>query len=148
MADRLDCGIGIVAHDISDGLNTMLLVTRGALPQEKDFTFLFADAAAPILGGLIVLTSALSAAGLGCVFGANISEFFLVHGNGRSFARSAPPLSYVCGYDCYAGRHSLYLRSDDTRGFTLSKSQKTSSFRIARYPRSRFPVDLTASFLS
>ena len=81
MADRLDCGIGIVAHDISDGLNTMLLVTRGALPQEKDFAFLFADAAAPIVGGLIVLVSALRSSPWLC-FWELTSGFFLFTATG------------------------------------------------------------------
>ena len=75
--------IGIIAHDISDGLNTILLVTRGARRQKKDFAFLFADAAAPITGGFIVLTSALSAAGLAVFLRLTSSNFswFTATGN-------------------------------------------------------------------
>jgi ZIP family zinc transporter len=73
--------IGIIAHDISDGLNTMLLVTRGARPQKRDFLFLFADAAAPILGGLIVLASALSPQSLAMFLGLT-SGFFLFTATG------------------------------------------------------------------
>ena len=43
--------VGIIVHDITDGLNTILLVTRGGSPQKKDFAFLAADAIAPILDG-------------------------------------------------------------------------------------------------
>jgi zinc transporter ZupT len=73
--------IGIIAHDISDGLNTMLLVTRGAQPQKKDFAFLFADAAAPIMGGLIVLASSLSQQSLAVFLGLT-SGFFLFTATG------------------------------------------------------------------
>jgi zinc transporter ZupT len=44
-----------VVHDTSDGLNTILLVTRGAQPRRTDWAFLFADALAPIVGGLLAL---------------------------------------------------------------------------------------------
>jgi zinc transporter ZupT len=73
--------IGIIAHDISDGLNTMLLVTRGAPPQKKDFAFLFADAAAPVIGGLIVLASSLSQRSLAVFLGLT-SGFFLFTATG------------------------------------------------------------------
>ncbi|HEY4047006.1 MAG TPA: hypothetical protein VGM27_09075 [Acidobacteriaceae bacterium] len=46
-------GLGIVAHDICDGLNTVLLSTGGRNPEWKDYGFLALDALAPILGGLI-----------------------------------------------------------------------------------------------
>jgi ZIP family zinc transporter len=52
--------IGIVAHDLSDGLNTMLLVTRGELAGPREYRFLFADALAPVLGGVVVLESRIS----------------------------------------------------------------------------------------
>jgi zinc transporter ZupT len=73
--------IGIISHDISDGLNTMLLVTRGAPPQKKDFAFLFADAAAPVIGGLIVLASSLSQQSLAVFLGLT-SGFFLFTATG------------------------------------------------------------------
>jgi zinc transporter ZupT len=46
-------GLGIVAHDICDGLNTVLLSTSGRNPEWKDYGFLALDALAPILGGVI-----------------------------------------------------------------------------------------------
>jgi zinc transporter ZupT len=46
-------GLGIVAHDICDGLNTVLLSTHGGSPEWKDYGFLTLDALAPIAGGLI-----------------------------------------------------------------------------------------------
>jgi zinc transporter ZupT len=46
-------GLGIVAHDSCDGLNTVLLSTRGGAPEWKDYGLLALDALAPIAGGLI-----------------------------------------------------------------------------------------------
>lgn len=46
-------GLGIVAHDICDGLNTILLATGGRRPRPSDYGFLALDALAPIAGGLI-----------------------------------------------------------------------------------------------
>ncbi len=46
-------GLGVVAHDICDGLNTVLLSTGGRRPEWKDYGFLALDALAPIAGGLI-----------------------------------------------------------------------------------------------
>jgi ZIP family zinc transporter len=40
--------VGIIVHDVTGGLNTILLVTRGGSPEKKDFAFLAADALAPI----------------------------------------------------------------------------------------------------
>ena len=73
--------IGIIAHDISDGLNTMLLVTRGERPRKKDLAFLFADAAAPVVGGLIVVLSSLSQQALAIFLGVT-SGFFLYTATG------------------------------------------------------------------
>ena len=46
-------GLGVVAHDICDGLNTILLSTGGRISEWKDYGFLALDALAPIAGGLI-----------------------------------------------------------------------------------------------
>lgn len=46
-------GLGVVAHDICDGLNTVLLSTGGRAAQCTDYMFLALDALAPIGGGLI-----------------------------------------------------------------------------------------------
>lgn len=53
--------LGIIAHDLSDGLNTMMLVTHGEPAGPREYMFLFADALAPVAGGLLVLESRLSA---------------------------------------------------------------------------------------
>ena len=73
--------IGIIAHDMSDGLNTMLLVTRGEQAHRKDFVFLIADAVAPLLGGLIIVVSALSPQSLALMLGVT-SGFFLFTATG------------------------------------------------------------------
>jgi len=46
-------GLGVVAHDGCDGLNTVLLSTGGRRPEWEDYGFLALDALAPIAGGLI-----------------------------------------------------------------------------------------------
>lgn len=46
-------GLGVVAHDICDGLNTILLATGGRRPGWSDYGFLSLDALAPMAGGLI-----------------------------------------------------------------------------------------------
>jgi len=68
--------IGIIGHDVSDGLNTMLLVTRGERAEKRDLGFLLADAIAPVLGGAIVLVSALSPQAVAIFLGVT-SGFFL-----------------------------------------------------------------------
>jgi zinc transporter ZupT len=47
--------IGIAAHDLGDGMNTVLLTTAGEAPLPIDYAFLLADALAPFVGGLIAL---------------------------------------------------------------------------------------------
>jgi len=44
---------GITAHDLGDGMNTVLLTTGGEPPTRTDYAFLAADAIAPLLGGLL-----------------------------------------------------------------------------------------------
>src|SRR2546422_9433990 len=48
-------GLAVVAHDASDGLNTILLVTHGERPRRADLIFLLLDAIAPVIGGLLAL---------------------------------------------------------------------------------------------
>jgi len=47
--------LAVIAHDMSDGLNTILLVTHGEQPQRRDYLFLIIDAIAPVAGGLLAL---------------------------------------------------------------------------------------------
>ncbi len=51
---------GIATHDIGDGMNTIILSTRGEEPRWTDYAFLVADAIAPFLGGLLTAWWALS----------------------------------------------------------------------------------------
>lgn len=46
-------GLGVVAHDVCDGLNTILLASGGRKAQWTDYGFLTLDALAPIVGGLV-----------------------------------------------------------------------------------------------
>ena len=47
--------VGIAAHDLGDGMNTVLLTTRGRAPKLVDYGYLLADAVAPFLGGLFAI---------------------------------------------------------------------------------------------
>lgn len=55
--------LGIAAHDLGDGMNTVLLTTRGEKARRVDYLFLAADAFAPLLGGLLTFWWALSPRG-------------------------------------------------------------------------------------
>ncbi len=54
---------GIAAHDIGDGMNTVLLATGGDKATRIDLLFLLADALAPLFGGLLTTWWVLSARG-------------------------------------------------------------------------------------
>ncbi len=54
---------GIAAHDLGDGMNTVILTTGGEEPTRTDYGFLLADAMAPFLGGLLTVWWKLSARG-------------------------------------------------------------------------------------
>jgi zinc transporter ZupT len=86
--------VAIIVHDITDGLNTILLVTRGGSPEKKDFAFLAADALAPIAGGTLVIVSAMSTHHLALVLGVT-SGFFLFTGSSCSRVISCPALIAV-----------------------------------------------------
>ena len=45
--------LGIAAHDLGDGMNTVILTTEGERPRSIAYAFLLADAVAPLLGGLL-----------------------------------------------------------------------------------------------
>lgn len=51
---------GIAAHDIGDGVNTILLSTRGNEPERFDYLMLAADSLAPLAGGLLTAWLPLS----------------------------------------------------------------------------------------
>jgi ZIP family zinc transporter len=68
--------LAVVAHDSSDGLNTILIVTRGEKAQKGDIIFLILDATAPIFGGLIALFILPTPTAL-MIFLALASGFFL-----------------------------------------------------------------------
>jgi zinc transporter ZupT len=46
---------GIAAHDIGDGMNTVILTTGGRKPTLSDYLFLAADCLAPLAGGLMTV---------------------------------------------------------------------------------------------
>ncbi len=47
--------LGIAAHDLGDGMNTVILTTGGRRARRADYLFLAADAVAPFLGGLLTI---------------------------------------------------------------------------------------------
>ena len=68
--------IAVIVHDSSDGLNTILLVTRGEQARKGDFLFLFLDAIAPVCGAVLALII-LPPAGALAIFLAFASGLFL-----------------------------------------------------------------------
>ena len=46
---------GIAAHDLGDGMNTVLLTTGGEQPKLLDYGFLLADALAPVAGAYVAI---------------------------------------------------------------------------------------------
>jgi len=53
--------VGIAAHDLGDGMNTVLLTTGGERAGKADYGFLAADALAPLVGGLMTVWWTFSA---------------------------------------------------------------------------------------
>lgn len=74
--EGLVVALAIIAHDSSDGLNTMMLVTHGDKAGQSDFAFLGADAIAPVVGTLLALRFLPSPKAL-AIFLALASGFFL-----------------------------------------------------------------------
>lgn len=68
--------LAVIAHDSSDGMNTILIITRGEPPAKGDIIFLVLDAIAPVFGGLLALIFLPSPTAL-AVFLALASGFFL-----------------------------------------------------------------------
>ncbi|MGD0841145.1 MAG: ZIP family metal transporter [Candidatus Acidiferrales bacterium] len=68
--------LAIIAHDMSDGLNTMMLVTRGEAARRTDYLFLGMDAIAPVVGAMLALVFLPSPKWL-AIFLALASGFFL-----------------------------------------------------------------------
>jgi zinc and cadmium transporter len=54
---------GIAAHDLGDGMNTVILTTSGNKPGRLGYGFLVADALAPLLGGALTFWWHVSARG-------------------------------------------------------------------------------------
>ena len=68
--------LAVIAHDMSDGLNTILLVTHGEPVRRRDILFLVMDAIAPVVGGLLALVVLPPPAAL-AIFLGFASGFFL-----------------------------------------------------------------------
>lgn len=67
---------GIAAHDIGDGVNTILLSTCGHEPERFDYLLLAADSVAPLAGGLLTAWLPLSTSGSAALL-AITAGFFL-----------------------------------------------------------------------
>ncbi len=68
--------LAVVTHDSSDGLNTILIITRGEPLAKGDIIFLILDAVAPVFGGILALVFLPSQTAL-AVFLALAAGFFL-----------------------------------------------------------------------
>ncbi len=81
--------LGIIAHDVGDGMNTVILSTAGEAPRRFDYLFLLADALAPLLGGLVTVWWVQSPSS-GVVLLAIAGGFFLQMSTMDLPPRSAP----------------------------------------------------------
>lgn len=72
--------VGIAAHDIGDGMNTVILTTRGERARPADYMFLAADCLAPLLGGLVTMYWSFSLQS-SVILLAAASGFFFADGN-------------------------------------------------------------------
>ncbi len=68
--------LGIAAHDLGDGMNTVLLTTDGNRARTADYVFLAMDAIAPFAGGLVTVWWLLSPRN-GMILLALAAAFFL-----------------------------------------------------------------------
>ncbi len=68
---------GIAAHDLGDGMNTVILTTGGERPNLSDYLFLAADAVAPCVG--VLLTVWWSFSPLNSVFLLVLAAGFFLH---------------------------------------------------------------------
>jgi hypothetical protein len=79
--EAAESAVGIFVHDVTDGLNTILLVTRSQPAENTHIIFLLADAAAPVVGGVLVVCSRFSSHQLALFLGAT-SRLFLLTATG------------------------------------------------------------------
>ena len=68
--------VGIAAHDLGDGMNTVILTAGGRTPRPVDYLFLVADSIAPMAGGLLTIWWTFSARG-SVVLLATAAGFFI-----------------------------------------------------------------------
>ncbi len=69
--------LGIAAHDLGDGMNTVILTTGGERPKSSDYIFLAADAVAPCVG--VLFTVWLRFSPLNSVFLLVLAAGFFLH---------------------------------------------------------------------
>jgi zinc and cadmium transporter len=88
---------GIAAHDLGDGMNTVLLTTAGEKPRGVDYSFLVADALAPFAGGIVAIWWFSSAASTVALLG--VAAGFFIQMAATEFLpevkRSDVPRKYV-----------------------------------------------------
>ncbi|MEK9177790.1 MAG: ZIP family metal transporter [Patescibacteria group bacterium] len=71
--------VAVLTHDFSDGINTVSMILRGTNDRRKAMRWLFADAAAPVLGIISTLFFAVPEKGLSIIL-ALFAGFFLYIG--------------------------------------------------------------------
>ena len=65
----------VIAHDFSDGINTVSFIVRGGGTWQKALPWLLADAAAPVIGALSTLLFRIPSAGFGPVLAVFAGSF-------------------------------------------------------------------------
>jgi zinc transporter ZupT len=108
---------GIAAHDLGDGMNTVILTTGGEPAKRSDFLFLLADSLAPLLGGFATAwwifsarNSVILLATAGGFFLQMATNTFLPRVQGEGPSRISTFAAMLCGVGLiYAA--NLLLRS-------------------------------------
>jgi zinc and cadmium transporter len=70
--------LAVIAHDFADGVNTVTLTFRIARNRRRAFSFLLADAAAPVFGALTTLMIAVPQAALALLLAFFVGHFLYI----------------------------------------------------------------------
>ncbi len=70
--------LAVIAHDFADGVNTVTLTFRVARNRRRAFSFLLADAAAPVVGVMLTLLFAVPEAALAVILAFFVGHFLYI----------------------------------------------------------------------
>lgn len=95
--------VAVLAHDLSDGINTVNLVLRGGGTRQQAFRWLLADASAPVLGAISTLLFRIPESYLGLVLAVFTGSFLylsasdLIPESHHQHPRALTTIMTLCG---------------------------------------------------